>query len=184
MAGINPRALAVWNQIKEAYPYVTNQGIWGDAAHQARKSDHNTGDAIDLGIPDIQRGTSIADELVKNAAQNGAKYVIFNNQIWNPQQGWHPYGGSNPHTGHVHVSFFREGGDQPDAQVSAAPAPLMQANAPTATLPVPVDPLIPSAPLIPFQIPQIKAPQRPGGRLLGHSSPTVRPQALPDLFFQ
>jgi hypothetical protein len=36
-------------------------------------------------------------------------YVIHNRKIASPIQGWkwRPYGGDNPHTGHVHISIVK-----------------------------------------------------------------------------
>ena len=111
--GVNPAVYSTWNAIASRFPQIKNEGIWGDAAHQMRKSDHNTGDALDIGVPSLQAGSQIKDQLVQLAQSQPIKYIIHNHQIWNPQQGWHPYHGSNPHESHVHVSFYR------DAKVAA-----------------------------------------------------------------
>jgi peptidoglycan hydrolase-like protein with peptidoglycan-binding domain len=42
------------------------------------------------------------------ARRLGIMYIIFNHRIWGAylaDQGWRPYGGSNPHTDHVHFSL-------------------------------------------------------------------------------
>jgi hypothetical protein len=119
--GGNSNIYTLWDQLTQSYPGLTNQGIWGDKSHQARKSDHNTGDAIDIGVPDIQGGTSIADEILKMAPDRNVKYVIFNRQIWNPAQGWHPYKGENPHDQHIHVSFNPVNGEQTAPPPVSAP---------------------------------------------------------------
>jgi hypothetical protein len=88
---------------------VTNLGIWGDEAHKKTKSDHNTGDAADLGISSISQGQQVADALLQEAEARGIKYIIFNRKIWSVErknEGWRPYTGSNPHTDHVHASFY------------------------------------------------------------------------------
>ena len=46
------------------------------------------------------------------ARRLGVMYIIWNNQFWsiyNASQGWISYDGSNPHTDHVHFSFFWSG---------------------------------------------------------------------------
>ncbi len=105
--GSNVRATQTLEDYQERFG-VSNLGIWGDEAHKKRKSDHNTGDALDLGVSSIDQGQSVADALVSEAQARGIKYIIFNHQIWSTErqgEGWRPYTGSNPHTTHVHTSF-------------------------------------------------------------------------------
>jgi hypothetical protein len=83
-------------------------GICGDAAHHARVSDHNTGDAFDL-THDPIRGCDahrLAEALVARRDPR-VKYVISRRRIWNPSVSprWRPYTGSNPHESHAHVSI-------------------------------------------------------------------------------
>lgn len=108
--GINPFAISTFDDISKEFKGVANLGYWGDKSHKKRKSDHNMGDAVDLGIKDIEMGNNIASKLVQEAADRNIKYIIFNRQIWNPTDGWKKYtpnksNGNNPHTSHVHVSF-------------------------------------------------------------------------------
>lgn len=107
-AGINPAVTATEKDIFSSFP-VTNLGIWGDKSHQARKSDHNTGDAQDFGIADKNVGNMLAEKLRAEAKQRNVKYIIFNRRIWNPSisNEWRPYTGDNPHSDHVHVSYNR-----------------------------------------------------------------------------
>jgi hypothetical protein len=86
---------------------VENWGIWGDDKHKMRKSDHNTGDAIDIAIKDND-GTAVADLVASNAETHNVKYLIHNGRIWKPTTGWQPYTGKDKHSGHVHVSFHRK----------------------------------------------------------------------------
>lgn len=105
--GSNVRATETLADYEKRFQ-VTNSGIWGDKAHQARKSDHNTGDAVDLGVKSLDQGQQVADSLLNEAEARGVKYIIFNHKIWSSErkdEGWRPYKGDNPHTGHVHVSF-------------------------------------------------------------------------------
>ena len=108
-SGTNPEALETWDDISTEFRGVENLGIWGDKKHRARKSDHNSGDALDIGITSPEQGTQIAQKLIKEAQDRNISYIIWNKQIWNPSvsNDWRPYSGENDHTSHVHVSFNR-----------------------------------------------------------------------------
>jgi phage-related minor tail protein len=59
----------------------------------------------------LARGNAISSFLAARAAQFGLKYLIWNRKF-SSGSGWGPYSGtSNPHTDHVHASFFDQGGD-------------------------------------------------------------------------
>jgi hypothetical protein len=108
-SGANPVAEQTWEEVSTEFPGVKHLGIWGDKRHQKTKSDHNSGDALDIGIKDSNQGEEIAQKLIKEAQEKNIKYIIWNKQIWNPSisNSWRPYNGDNPHTTHVHVSFNR-----------------------------------------------------------------------------
>lgn len=84
----------------------------GDASHQARKSDHNLGNAIDL-THDPRSGFDagiLAEAFRRQMATTPTgriSYLIFNRQIAGAGKGWlwRPYVGPNPHTSHLHVSI-------------------------------------------------------------------------------
>jgi hypothetical protein len=84
-----------------------SDGIMGDARHQARKSDHNLGNAVDI-THDPRSGCDgnvIAALAIRDSR---ITYVIFNRKIWSvsrAREGWRKYTGSNPHTSHVHISI-------------------------------------------------------------------------------
>lgn len=104
--GSNVRATQTMEDYKERFG-ITNLGIWGDEAHKKRKSDHNTGDAADLGIKSTEHGNEVTAALVAEADARGIKYIIFNGKIWSADkrdQGWRDFSG-DPHRTHVHVSF-------------------------------------------------------------------------------
>jgi hypothetical protein len=105
-ANVNPNVYDLWDKVSAKLPSVGNWGIWGDDKHQARKSDHNTGDAIDIAIMDND-GASVTDEIVANATAHNVKYMIHDGRIWKPSTGWKTYEGKDNHSGHVHVSFSR-----------------------------------------------------------------------------
>jgi len=105
--GVNPNVSKLWGMVTAKYPSVENWGIWGDEKHKARKSDHNTGDAIDIAIKGND-GAKVTADIVANAKANNVKYMIHNGRIWKPTTGWQAYSGSDAHNEHVHVSFNRE----------------------------------------------------------------------------
>ncbi len=129
-------ATATWPNRNRA-----SDGIMGDAAHQARPSDHNLGNAYDL-THDVANGVDCRalSRLVMNDPR--VKYVIFAGQIYRtyrPAQGWATYTGPNSHHHHMHVSIKADsrndlapwpwssgapaGGGQPvDAGAGGAPA--------------------------------------------------------------
>ena len=90
-----------------------SDGIMGDSGHQARKSDHNDGNAFDLGH-DPNNGVdcnSLAKQLISDPR---VTYVIWNREIYNREmasQGWRKYSGTNAHTHHMHVSIRAESRD-------------------------------------------------------------------------
>ncbi len=102
---VNPNVYKTWDTLIAKHPDIANWGIWGDEAHKKRKSDHNTGDAIDIGVPNTARGSEIANDLVAMAVDANIKYLIHNKRIWKPDTGWQPYKGSHDHSGHIHVSY-------------------------------------------------------------------------------
>ncbi len=72
-------------------------------------SDHASGAAVDIMLPRIgdPSGRTLADWAVKNFDTLGVKYVIYNRLI-NSGSGWTDYGGSSPHTDHVHISLLKK----------------------------------------------------------------------------
>lgn len=98
-----------------------SDGTIGDAAHASRASDHNpwvrdagVGVVTAMDITHDPDGGcdagALADALLASRDPR-IKYVIFNRRIASHlQKGaaapfqWRPYGGSNPHTKHVHIS--------------------------------------------------------------------------------
>lgn len=96
----------------------SSDGSIGDAAHAARKSDHNPDeegpvdivDALDISH-DPAGGMDIHARARTIAARRDARidYIISNNMIWSHDKGWKPYTGSNPHTLHAHFSVKDSG---------------------------------------------------------------------------
>lgn len=102
-----------------------SDGTIGDARHRSRSSDHNPWvldgtvgvvTAMDL-THDLEHGCdagALARAII-GSQDKRVKYVIWNKQIANsspvngkPAWDWRPYGGSNPHSKHVHVSVKPE----------------------------------------------------------------------------
>lgn len=87
-----------------------SDGICASEEHRRQNpgSDHSSGDAFDL-THDPKYGVdndALAEHL-RTSGDTRIKYVIWNRQIWTPRISpeWRAYGGSNPHTKHMHVSI-------------------------------------------------------------------------------
>ena len=108
MASPAPTLRALWEQVHGRWPDETRfDGIMGDASHQARNSDHNLGNAIDIGIIPERGplGYELAELLIRDPR---TKYVIWDRRIWakdRASEGWRRYTGTSPHTAHVHLSI-------------------------------------------------------------------------------
>lgn len=110
-----PACVAALEEATRLHPKRSrlSDGILGDQSHQARKSDHNLGNAWDL-THDPGDGVdcnTLAERIVtraKTGLEVRAKYVIWNRRIASAEHGWRwrPYTGSNPHTKHMHVSIY------------------------------------------------------------------------------
>lgn len=108
-----PAVLALRDAVNLGWPQrgKASDGIMGDASHQARKSDHNQGNAIDI-THDATHGPNL-DELAEVVFRDPrVTYVIWHDRIRNKAiagGAWRPYcegkPGCNPHTGHLHVSI-------------------------------------------------------------------------------
>jgi hypothetical protein len=135
------------NELNAAYPgrSTATDGTIGDAAHQADPtSDHNP--FVQVGGVGVVRAFDIttqawsqglADHLFDLGRQGDSRirdngYVIFNRRITNQDwSGWHDYNGSDPHTGHIHLSVGMTGFDDRGAwgiADVARPAPAPQSS--------------------------------------------------------
>lgn len=89
--------------------------------------DHPSGHAIDLMIPNLSVGTSLAQDAINNHVQlgiTGKSYLIFNRRVWNDNKGWHPYTSTtNPHTDHVHITMWNAGTGVPGGPIPSADDP-------------------------------------------------------------
>jgi hypothetical protein len=111
------------DQVNAAYPgrRKENDGTIGDAAHQARTSDHNpwvrdgaVGVVTALDIthdPGHGVDTYVMAETLRINRDRRIKYVISNRRIFSSQVHpweWRPYRGPNPHDHHVHISVLAD----------------------------------------------------------------------------
>lgn len=90
----------------------SSDGIMGDSSHQARRSDHNLGNAID--VTNSENGGPLAGNLAEafrrqmmSATTGRITYIISENRIASAvsQWRWRIYGGPNPHHTHCHISI-------------------------------------------------------------------------------
>lgn len=124
-----------------------SDGTIGDAAHSARKSDHNPDKngvvtACDI-THDPARGIDggVLAEVLIASRDPRIKYVIWNRRICAGSAGpqpwrWRPYSGSNPHNKHVHISVKAGKSSYDDTRAWAMPGKV-QPETPTAPPPVP-----------------------------------------------
>jgi len=108
-------------QIDALYPGrdTASDGAIGDAAHRQTTSDHNPDArgvvcALDI-TNDPAHGCSIdaLSDALQLARDPRLAYVIANGLIMSGADGpspwiWRPYGGNDPHTGHMHVSVVHD----------------------------------------------------------------------------
>ena len=109
--------VALENEVTAACPDrdTASDGFIGDAAHQARQSDHNPDEHGIVNAWDCTTdpahgiGDALAAFLLRSQDPR-IKYVIYKRRIFDgPGQGhepwaWRPYTGRDPHESHVHLS--------------------------------------------------------------------------------
>ena len=91
---------------------AVNSGIYNCRTVRGGRttSIHGEGRAADFGIrPYSARwGWALANALVAMSDELGVQCVIWDRKIWScsyPHSGWRNYGGTHPHTDHIHVEF-------------------------------------------------------------------------------
>lgn len=117
------------NWVNQHYPNrdKRSDGWIGDAAHSSRPSDHNpdprTGIVraldIDADLIPGAKNHAEAHRLAETIRVEGKRrerpiaYVIFAGRIASPTSlwRWRRYTGSNPHNGHIHISFKKAVGE-------------------------------------------------------------------------
>lgn len=108
--GDAPACRAALRDATEAAPGRSRRsdGIAGDLSHQARKSAHNQGNAVDI-THDPKNGADC--EAWRHIAIKDPRTdnVIWNREIWSVRfPAWRPYNGANPHTHHMHIEIKAE----------------------------------------------------------------------------
>lgn len=124
-----PALLALFDEINQRYPDRTRgngDGTIGDTSHiaQGSASDHNP-QLLDDGrwyvmALDVQHSAGfdswafadfLADRMAKGLERR-IQYIVSNRRICNydvisgaPRGTWRPYSGSDPHSGHIHISL-------------------------------------------------------------------------------
>lgn len=87
----------------------STDGWLGDAAHQARISQHNPDKWRIVRAIDIDKDGINVNRVIKAAiGAPGVWYIIHNGIIWSRTYNWRPrkYTGPNPHKGHIHISIL------------------------------------------------------------------------------
>lgn len=114
MARLANSLVTLRTQIDTAFPKrnTASDGWLGDAAHQARLSQHNPNAAgvvcaIDI-THDPAHGVDCHRLMEELDASNDDRifYLIWNRQIDNSNDARTPYDGPNPHTRHLHISVL------------------------------------------------------------------------------
>lgn len=101
------------NEVNTRWPgrSKVSDGTVGDLSHQASPSDHNPNAAGVVCAFDITNDPSGPSaqylfDTIRANPQRDCKYLIANRQIASRKSNWvvRSYGGSDPHTSHIHVS--------------------------------------------------------------------------------
>lgn len=133
MATLAPSLVRLRAEINHAFPHrdKTSDGWLGDAAHQARTSDHNADargivHAIDVDVDDGDPSRDLRSILIRRAiAHPATHYVISNGRIYSREYGFRAraYTGSNGHYHHVHVSILHTRAAETSARPWGVAAP-------------------------------------------------------------
>lgn len=111
MATLAPCLRRLFTEIDLNWPNRSHRvdGWIGDAAHQARQSDHNPDSRGIVHAIDIDKDWIDTSFVVEQCISDNrpTEYVIWNRTIWSRTRDFkpRPYTGDNPHTDHIHVSI-------------------------------------------------------------------------------
>lgn len=104
--------IALGNEINVRWPNrdTASDGAIGDASHQARVSDHNpdwSAGGVVRAIDIDKDGIDVQALLNATIGDQRVWYVIWDGHIYSRTYNWakRVYTGSDPHTGHVHISI-------------------------------------------------------------------------------
>lgn len=141
------------SQVNQAAPNRSkaSDGTIGDAAHSARKSDHNPNAAGVVCAIDITHDPAgdmdchVLAEQLQASKDPRIGYVIWNGRIMSGSHSkraweWREYTGTNPHNKHLHISVSQDPAkyDDPKAWSIGAKRPTQSATALVAGVRVPV----------------------------------------------
>lgn len=109
--GLPAATVVAWRAIAKRFPKATGLGAWGDRAHQARKSCHNQGKAVDVMTTNPALHKEIVAWALKERQTYGFTLIISRRRKWSAKTKWIgvPYLGTSPHTDHVHLSVRCDG---------------------------------------------------------------------------
>lgn len=146
----HPGAQALGQYIKANFPGVARVEGYNcrpNSANSSQTSMHGVGRAIDIMIPvkggqaNSAVGDPVANWLVRNAADIGVQYIIWNRVAWNGSRRGvkhGPYTGPVPHTDHIHAELNRDGAQRRTPWFGRTPSPPAPApSAPSAYQPSP-----------------------------------------------
>lgn len=111
MPTLAPSLNNLFDECNRRWPHRDHRtdGWIGDAAHQARQSDHNPDSRGIVHAIDIDKDGMDPNLVVSMAARmdRPTAYVIYNRWIYSRSRDFdpRPYNGTNPHTDHIHVSI-------------------------------------------------------------------------------
>jgi hypothetical protein len=107
--GLPAGTALLWKVTAKAFPQLSGAGAWGDRSHQARKSDHNDGYAVDFMTTNKQFGDRVLAWLLLHRFEHQISYIIWWGRIYSPKNGWKGarYVGRSAHKDHLHVSRRR-----------------------------------------------------------------------------
>ena len=105
-----PSLVQLRGEVNRRHPSrdTSSDGWIGDPSHAARVSDHNPDESGMVHAIDVDSsGIDVAAFLRAVIGDPRTWYVIHNGKIWSRSYGFkaRAYTGSNPHTGHAHVSI-------------------------------------------------------------------------------
>lgn len=108
-----PSLVKLRSEVNALWPERSKKsdGWIGDAAHAARKTEHNPDAKGCVHAIDVTSDTIDPMALVKWVTEDPhtrAWYVIFDRKIYSRKNGWKPekYTGASAHTEHVHISIL------------------------------------------------------------------------------
>src|SRR6266851_2148889 len=117
-----PGAVGLRTLLLHSFPGSRDLGIGQACDTPDGVSEHKEGRAFDWGVrADVPAEDAMADRFLAwlfapdqygnqyaMIRRLGIMYMIWDDHIWGSyaaDQGWRPYGGPNPHTDHIHISF-------------------------------------------------------------------------------